>query len=208
MRIPRIGGSDRQEGSGYVLMNEELLEYEGLHGMRSLCHLLIYRSGSKPVVCVAGNFDGGLGASTTDAIEIVATAVAARIGQEDFRLVEWYPHHGGQPPFSEVTLAAVEPTKLVHGEVVAADMSGAHTTRRHSAVIRFANPQWAPQREDDLAKLLGEEPIRDLRSFAGMHGDYTAERLFGNTGRQQAEAVRAHNRQVADGLEAHLSEWT
>lgn len=40
-----------------------------------------------------------------------------------------------------------------------------------------------------------------------MPGDYTAERLFGNTGRQQAEAVRAHNHQVADGLEAHLSEW-
>ena len=121
MRIPRIGGSDRQEGSGYTLMNEELLEYQGLHGMRPLCHLLIYRSGSKPVVCVAGNFDGGLGTSTTTAIEIIATALATRIGQEDFRLIEWYPHHRGQPPFSEVTLAPVEPTKLVHGEVVAAD---------------------------------------------------------------------------------------
>jgi hypothetical protein len=87
----------------YMLINEDLLQYEGPNGTRAVCHLLMYGGGRGRFVSVVGNFDGHLGASTTNAIELVATAVAARLGREDFQLIEWYPHDGGQP-FSDVVV--------------------------------------------------------------------------------------------------------
>ena len=31
-----------------------------MHGIRSACHLLVYGCGTDPLVCIVGNFDGGL----------------------------------------------------------------------------------------------------------------------------------------------------
>lgn len=185
-----------------MLKHEDLLEYQGLHGTRALCHLLVYECAGKPPVCLVGNFDGGLGTSTTNAIEIVATAVADRIGRDAFRLVEWYPH-GYRLPFSEVALTRAQPRKLAHGQVGTCENA---QTRDDSAVTRFADPQWDGRSEYALARLLGEEAARELRSLAGLPGEYTAERLFGSTGRRQAEAVRDHNRQVFDALAAQVAE--
>ncbi len=63
--------------SGYQLFVDELLEHEAAHGTRSACHVLWYGSGEGPPVCLVGNFDDAIGSSTANAIESVATAVAA-----------------------------------------------------------------------------------------------------------------------------------
>jgi hypothetical protein len=55
---------------------------------------------------------------------------------------------------------------------------------------------------------LGEDSVRELRSFAGLDGEYVPERLFGASGKEAADAVRADNREVGDGLEAQIKEWT
>jgi hypothetical protein len=191
----------------YVLANEELLECEGEHGMRCLCHLFRYVAGLRPLVCIVGNFDGAFATSTTTAIEVVATAVACRVGQSAFRLIEWYPHDAARR-FSEVTLVHTPPEPITRAQVVIADERGDHPLRRTTTVVQFANPRWTSVSEDELAALLGEPAIRELRSFAGMPGDYVPERLFGTHGRQLADAVLAHNRKVAQALEAQLEEWT
>ena len=118
MRARRGSGSPRR----YELFNEQLLEYEGMHGIRSACHLLVYGCGADPLVCVVGNFDGGLGSPTTNAIEAVATAIAPLISRDAFRLLEWYPHSGRR--FSEVTLTPVAPERIARGKV----MSATHST--------------------------------------------------------------------------------
>ncbi len=83
-------GSGRGIGSpgSYELLIEQLLEYEGTHGMRSVCHLFVYGCGVDPLVCIVGNFDGGVGSPTTEAIEAVATVIAARVSRDAFRLLE------------------------------------------------------------------------------------------------------------------------
>ena len=57
-------------------------------------------------------------------------------------------------------------------------------------------------------RLLEQNAIRELPSFAGLPGDYLPECVFGATGTELAGAVRAHNRQVAVGLAAQIKEWT
>jgi len=206
-RVSRRRSQRRDRRSPWV--NEDLLGYEGRHGSRALCHLVIHWGAGDVPVCLVGNFDGGLGTSTTNAIQVVATAIAERIGRNDFRLIEWYPHWSqSQERFSEVVLNPVPPTKLGYGQVVVGEERELHTEKTHAVAVRFADPQWTHRSEDDIAKLLGEEAVRELRSFAGIEGDYTPERLFGSTGRQKAEAIRAHNRQIFANLEAQSSERT
>lgn len=209
MRILRTGGRRSHGGeSGYVLMNEHLLEYEGRHRSRVLCHLLVFLGEDKPPVCVVGNFDADFGTSTTNASEVVATAVSDRIEREAFRLIEWYPHWSQtQGRFSEVLLTPAPPTEIPYGQLVVGDGVDLHL-KEHTVVVRYLNPRWTPHSEDELAELLGEGSIRELRSYAGLPGDYTPERLFASTGRQRASAVREHNRRVFDNLAAQLSEWT
>ena len=101
--------------SGYELWFDELLEYDAAHGSRSACHVLWYWDGEGLPVCLVGNFDDALGSSTTNAIESVATAVAARFSHR-FRLIEWYPRDG-ERRFSEVTLTPVTGMKVEHGTV-------------------------------------------------------------------------------------------
>ena len=204
MRSRRGEGSP---GAGYELVSERMVEYDGLNGMRSLCHLLVYGCGADPFVCIVGNFDGGLGSQTTNAIEVVATAIVPLISRDAFRLLEWYPHDSGRR-FSEVTLTPVSPQRVARGKVVISSDADAHTVRRDTAVIRFIDPSWCRRSEDQVADLLGENAIRDLRSFAGLPGDYIPERLFGDTGKKLADAIRAHNRQVSPGVEAQIKEWT
>ena len=155
--------------SGYQLWFDELLEYEGAHGTRSACHALWYWDGKGPPVCLVGNFDDAVGSSTTNAIESVATAVAARFGRDDFRLIEWFPRDSGRR-YSEATLTPVAGTEVEHGTVAIGSGDDAHTIRRTTTIVRFADPRWARQTENELAQLLGEEEIRDLRSFAGLRG--------------------------------------
>jgi hypothetical protein len=111
MRSRRGSGSPRR---GYELLNEQLLEFEGMHGMRSVCHLLVYGCGADPLVCIVGNFDGGFGSPTTNAIEVLATAVAARISRDAFRLLEWRPRDG-ERRFSEVTFTTVSGEQIARG---------------------------------------------------------------------------------------------
>jgi hypothetical protein len=204
MRSRRGSGSPRRV---YELFNEELLQYEGMNGMRCVCHLLVYGCGADPLVCIVGNFDGRIGSPTTNAIEVVATAIAARISRDAFRLLEWYPHDSARR-FSEVTLTAVAPERIRRGEVIVDGGTDAHIVRRGTATIQFADPRWRRLSEDEAAELLGEDAVRELRSFAGLPGDYIPERLFGATGKELADAIRAHNREVGDGLEAQIKEWT
>jgi hypothetical protein len=178
-----------------------------MHGMRCVCHLLVYGYGADPLVCVVGNFDGRLGSPTTNAIEVVATAIAPRISRDAFRLLEWYPHDGGRR-FSEVTLTPVALERIPRGKVIVEGGTDADTVRSDTATIRFADPHWCRRSEDEVAELLGENAVRELRSFAGLPGDYIPERLFGATGKDLADAIRAHNREVGDGLEAQIKEWT
>jgi hypothetical protein len=74
--------------------------------------------------------------------------------------------------------------------------------------VRFVDPRWCRRSEDEVAELLGEDSVRELRSFAGLPGDYIPERVFGTTGKELADAVRAHNREVGERLEAQIKEWT
>lgn len=189
-----------------ALINDDLLEFEGHNGIRSLCHLLVfYLAADGPRVCVLGNFDQPVGAQTTNAIEAAATAVADWLGQDDFRLFEWYPHRPGEP-FSEVTLTNVAPQELPYGELMVVDAHDADTSREF-VTVRFANPQWARRTEDQMAELLGEPSIRELRSYAGIRGDYHPERLFGSTGRRKLKEIQDQNRQTVEALEAQISEW-
>jgi hypothetical protein len=73
--------------------------------------------------------------------------------------------------------------------------------------VRFGDPRWASQTENEFARLLGEEDIRDLRSLAGLPGDYTPEPRFGSTGERLAKSLRAHNHRIIDVLDAHTKEW-
>jgi hypothetical protein len=189
------------------LINDDRLEFEGHNGIRSLCHLIVfYLAGGGPRVCVVGNFDSPVGAQTTNAIESAATAVADWLGQDDFRLFEWYPHRPGEP-FSEVTLRRVAPQTLLYGQLLVVDSPEADTSQQR-VTVRFVDPQWARRTEDHLAELLGEPSIRELRSYAGIRGDYHPERLFGTTGRRKLNGIRDHNRQTVDQLEAQISEST
>lgn len=141
--------------SGHELLNEALLEYDGINGIRSACHLLVYGRGADPLVCIAGNFDVGLGSPTTNAIEVVATAIASRVSPDTFRLFEWYSHNSGRP-FSEVTLSRIPPERIAWGTAAIGSGTDAHTIRRDTAVVRFADPHWSRRAEDDVADLLGE----------------------------------------------------
>ena len=127
--------------SGYQLWFDELLEYEGAHGTRSACHVLWYGAGEGPSVCLVGNFDDAVGSSTANAIESVATVVAARFGRDDFRLIEWFPRDSGRR-FSEVTLTPIPGTELEHGTVAIGSGDDAQTIRRTTAIVRFADPRW------------------------------------------------------------------
>ena len=84
-------------------MTEELFEWPGLHGGRALSHLLIYWAGDEVPVCVLGRFDGDTGTGPSIAPDVLATALAERLGRDDFRLIAWSPREG-EHPFAEVTL--------------------------------------------------------------------------------------------------------
>jgi hypothetical protein len=158
-------------------------------------------------VCLVGNFDDAIGSSTRKAIESVATAAAAPFGGDDFPLIEWFPRDSGRR-FSELTLTAVPGTEVEHGTVAIGSGDDAHTIRRTTAIVRFADPRWTRRTENELARLLGEEEIRDLRSFAGLPGDYTPELRFGSTGERLAKSLRAHNHRIIHVLDAPTKEWT
>jgi hypothetical protein len=52
--------------------------------------------------------------------------------------------------------------------------------------------------------------MRDLRSFAGLPGDYTPERRFGSTGERPrlVKSIRAHNDRIIDAADALTKEWS
>jgi hypothetical protein len=127
----------------------------------------------------------------------VTTAAAARFGRDDFRLIEWFPRDSGRR-FSEVTLTPVLGTEVELGTVAIGSGDEAHTIRRTTTIVRFADPRWASPTENELAHLLGEEEIRDLRSFAGLPGGSAPERLFGSTGERLTKSLRAHNARIID----------
>jgi hypothetical protein len=189
-------------------MSEELFEWQGMRNIRVLAHLLIYWGADEVPVCVVGTFDGAAG-SASSSPEIVSTAVAARLDRDAFRLFSWDPRDGRQP-FCEITVTPTEPTKLQRDELVIRDKSEAEMTTSHrdAVVVRFLDPQWNSLSEDQMAEVLGEAAIRDLRSYAGLPGEYRPERLFGESGEQLAEQLQAHNDQIAAALKAQVGEWS
>jgi hypothetical protein len=187
-------------------MNEHLVEFDALSGMRSLCHLLIYGFADGPWVCVVGNFEDAGVIGTSTPIEMVATAVADRIGKDEFRLIQWFPHLP-EPRFIEVELTRVEPTEILSSELSVRDRGEDVRAHRRSVVVRFVDPRSAGLSEDQVAALLGEEAVRELRSYAGLDGEYTVERHFGSDGRRQLDAIHAHNDRAAAGFSAEVSEW-
>jgi hypothetical protein len=209
-RLPRRrnSGDARQRGHGYSLHNEHLIQFEAMSGIRSFCHLLLYQSADGPPVCVVGNFDDAGVVGTSTPIEMVATVVADQIREDEFRLIEWFPHDS-ERRFVEVELTHVEPTEVPTDVLSIRDAEHGEDihTRRRSVLTRFADPRWTRLSEDDLAALLGEEAVRELRSYAGLPGNYTVERHFGSDGRRLLDAINAHNRRVGDDLSAEISEW-
>ncbi len=191
------------------LVNEELFEWEARHGIRALAHLLTYWGAGEVPVCVVGSFDDGLGSMASNTPEILATAVGDRLGRDDFRLVVWYPRDEPHP-FRELELARVEPRELQTDAFVVLDpTSGEQITRQGGrAIVRFADPHWARRTQDEMAQLLGEVAIRELRSYAGQPGEYTPQRLFGTTGQRHAEQIRVHNSTIASHLDAQIAEWS
>ena len=101
-------------------MNEDLLEWEGLNGMRSLSHLLTYFGAGDVPVCVVGSFDDAIGTPPSAGAEVLAAAVAERLAGDDFRLIAWYPRDG-KHPFVEVTLIRVEPRTTPYGQFAIRD---------------------------------------------------------------------------------------
>jgi hypothetical protein len=209
----RHNGSEKivgvDERSWPELVNEDLFEWEPLSGLRALAHLLIYRIAGAAPVCLVGSLDGEMGSLPSQMPEILATAVADRLGRDDFRLVVWYPREA-RYPFRELELSRIRPRELDHDALVVRDAaSGDELTRRvRSRTVRFADPRWSRRTEDELARVLGEPAIRELRAYAGLPGDYTPERLFGTTGRRQAGQIRLHNDQTAAQLDAQVTEWS
>jgi len=82
-----------------------------------------------------------------------------------------------------------------------------HAVRRDTTFRSFRDPRGSRRSEDEVSELLGEHAIRELRSLAGLPGDYTPERLFGGTAKRLADAIRTHNREVSDGLASQIKEW-
>lgn len=191
----------------YTLVNEHLLEFPAHTGTRSVCHLLVYGNGTDLRVCIVGNFDAELGSPTGPVIELVATAVADQIQQDCFQLIEWYPRHEDQR-FTEVELTHVAPTPYATSSLAVDTGEKLDTVSQKTLVTRYIHPRWTPRSEDDLAELLGEPAVRDLRSFAGMTGDYTPERLFGSTGAQALSRLQTHNQRALQTFRSQVREWT
>ncbi len=180
----------------YDLANDDLLEFDAQNGLRGLCHLLIFIASGNCPVCVLGNFEGPVGPATGGAIESVATAVSDRLGGEDFRLIEWYPHTAQtQHRFTEVRLTPVLPTAIPAGGLLISGEDLAPRSQR-TLLVRFIDPEWRPLSEDCVAALLGEPAIRELRSYAGLPGDYTPERVFASTGRSSVATICEHNQRT------------
>ena len=94
----------------------------------------------------------------------------------------------------EVTLNAVADEKIARGEVIVSGGMNADTVRRNTAVVRFVDPRWRQRSEDEVAELLGEDSVRELRSYAGLPGDYVPERLFGATGKTRRHDSSSQSR--------------
>ena len=200
----RVPAANRQ-ARRYWLASDELLEFPAYNGFRGVCHLLIYVAARKPTLCLAGNFDQPVGAFTTTRVEAVATKVADRLGGDEFRLIEWYPHSLGGAPYPEVTLDAVAASTVTHGQALTGDGQRWHTTTHHTTVVRFANPRFTALGEPQLAKLLGHQALHELHDMAAMNGEYTPELLFGATGRRLAEEIRAHNDAQTEAFIARIT---
>lgn len=121
-------------------------------------------------------------------------------------MIERYPRHEDQR-FTEVILTHVSPTPYATSSPAVDSGQKLDAVSQTTLLTRYVDPHWTPRSEDDLADLLGEPAVRDLRSFAGMPGDYTAERLFGSTGVQALSRLQAHNQRARERFESHVREW-
>jgi hypothetical protein len=191
----------------YRLTREELLEYPGLNGMLAACHLRVYEAPTETPVCIVGNFDGGVGTTTTNAIEMVATAVSERIDADRFTLIEWYPHGYESWPFSEVRLRRARGAERKAGWTVIMNEAGeADLACSRRVRIRFANPQWRSCSEQRAAELLGAEALRELTELAGEDGEYQPRRALGEAEHERVEKLRRFNHERLHGIAGQLAE--
>jgi hypothetical protein len=195
--------------TNYQLTREQLLEYPGLNGMRAACHLRVYEASRRKPVCIVGNFDDGVGTTTTNAIEMVATAIREPIGLRRFRLIEWYAHGYPRWPFSEVRLRRAWRAEREAGRImIMGDEGGLDVDRVRRIPVRFMNPRWQGMNEQGVAELLGADALKELTDLAGEYdGDYDAERALGERARDRVSELERHNTQRVQEIVAQLSEW-
>jgi hypothetical protein len=174
---------------------EELLPFQGVHGIDGLCHVRTYeRPGRLPVV-IAGELDDNPGTKIRKAIPAVARAIQRELfgdGRE-FVLVEYRPVCGAHPgSFELVHLVcgaegALLPAGQGDGRVVTGDLG-------HRALPR------APRRRvADIAELTGcavatwPRGRYVARAVAGLRGEYLRREVAaqGRTSVQRMMAMLA-----------------
>ena len=191
--------------SEYRLTGEELLVYPGLNGHLGACHPRVYQSDGERPVCIVGSFDERIGTSIQNAIEMIATIVAERIGANRFTLLEWWPHQ--RNPFVEVRHRRVRPRKLPFGRLVMiGDAGTVEFDRTRHVRARFADPAWEPWDTARIVQTLGADAVAELDQLAGEPGDYDPARVFGVSGRLRLAAVIDRNNAAIGHVVAQLAE--
>lgn len=180
-------------------VREQLLPFDGLHGIDGLCHARVYeRPGRLPVV-IAGDLEDNPGTRLTNGIESVAHAVQQELlpdGRE-FLLVEY---HVDEPHFLRVEFALAGTAESGHepgASVVITDGRQAASARR-PLPGEFREPRWTEV--NDIERLTGS-PVTHWEP-----GTYTARNVGGPRGEYLRMQVAARGHAAAERLVALLGE--
>jgi hypothetical protein len=189
------------------LTNNCLLPYEGFHCTQGVCHVRVYEQAGRLPVVIAGQLDDGPGTTTTNAIEMVASAIQSEFfshGRE-FELVEHWPDtidSQGTPVFARVHFEhrsiQEDPGDASHfaGTLVSIDADG--TQVDHGSLIEgdFGDARW--------------EPIQDISDLVGCAvqvwhpGDYTAGAVAGDAGQQLRDEGAEQSKEAINHLIAFI----
>lgn len=189
------------------LIHQSLLPYQGFHGTEGLCHIRAYEGPGRLPVVIAGALDDGPGTSITNAIEMVAAAIQARLFADgrEFELIEHYPRSfSGDPVPSFMRVRFTHRSRLGRrkrtndfmSRVVTIVGDSMHVTRGAQKPSRFRNPSW--------------EPIADIEQYLDCEvrlwppGEYTARAVAGGPGQTLRDEIAARteaiNRRLLDAI--------
>jgi hypothetical protein len=160
-------------------VSEQLLPFDGLHGIDGLCHVRVYEHPGRLPVVIAGDLEDNPGTRLTNGIELVAHAVQQELlpdGRE-FQLVEY---HVDEPHFLRVEFALAGNTNAAScpdpgASVVMTDGQRASSARR-PLPGEFRDPRWTTV--DDIERLTGcpvtrwEQGTYTARNVGGPRGEY------------------------------------